>query len=144
MCILCLPFIYSYIQDAIKSLEPFLKDILSYYEAKDHLLKSLIALTQYHLCQMRHNSCTIRVNTISDSNIEIKGINTQTLGVAVYLTVSLFNHSCYPNTLLRSVQYVIYTCIVLCVRFCGNVVSLVVCCATISNAEELTHSYGKE
>ena len=62
------------------------------------------------MCQARINSCTVMVHGMTEARVDVTNelvstMNVQWLGFGVYLTGSLFNHSCDPNVILRFELY---------------------------------------
>ena len=66
-------------------------------------LADLRAVFLRHLLQLRCNSHAISTIILDDGDDGARVHNTSAvkLGSAIYPTVSLLNHSCYPNAILR-------------------------------------------
>ena len=78
--------------------------LLRYYGLDSQSSDSLIQLLQYHMLQLRFNTNTVSVNTLSaiSDGRNVRDVIQQKLGSAVFLTASLFNHSCDANVFFRS------------------------------------------
>ena len=78
--------------------------LLRYYGLDSQSSDSLIQLLQYHMLQLRFNTNTVSVNTLSaiSDGRNVRDVIQQKLGSAVYLTAALFNHSCDANVFFRS------------------------------------------
>lgn len=87
-----------------------LKNIFSeYYELDNSSLPYLTDLFEYHMCQARINSYAVKENTLFKHQDKLTKKTAPTLlseilGTAIYLTASLFNHSCNPNVIVRFVN----------------------------------------
>ena len=114
-------------QETQKCSDLFFNDLLSYYELDSLSLSALTDLFKYHLHQVNINGCIVRVHVMTETRVQVTNelISTtkiQKLGKAVYLTASLFNHSCDPNLTLR---FVYYTCITLLYApICNAIITL--------------------
>ena len=83
---------------------------MNYYELDSSFLPCITNLLIYHMCQARINSCTVIVHGMAETHVDVTNelvptMSVQWLGLGVYLTGSLFNHSCDPNVILRFELY---------------------------------------
>lgn len=76
--------------------------LLEYYDLDSSLLSILIELLKYHMFQVYINVIGIGQNIIHLVRGQlVTNMKKKELGSAIYLTASLFNHSCNLNMKLR-------------------------------------------
>ena len=121
-------------------------DLTTYYELQN--LEEIIETVRYHMAQFCVNghmvlmpSGSIAITNFTDK----KFVDDKVVGRGLYLTGSLFNHSCDPN-MIRKLVYIYYQINVLHYVFCswyGNnrMMVLVDRCA-VKSGDELCISYG--
>ena len=80
-----------------------MESFLKYYDFDQSALDPFSELIKYHMLQFRVNAYAVEsVTTIKGAGGEqVQELVEHQLGRALYLTGSLFNHSCDPNIVFR-------------------------------------------
>ena len=102
------------LQEALIPMDYLKKDLIRFFNLEECHARSLYDLLRYHMCQIRFNTCTVSVNTLAMVEDEkedvVKEVVKQKIGIAIYLTASMFNHSCDPNVFFRFASFFVIIC----------------------------------